>query len=438
MRTAADADGRLLAREVDVGFDTGAYADNGPRVTATGGRRRARAVSLGRDPRRRRLRLHEHRAVRLVPRVRRVARPVGRRAPGGRGRPAVRPRPAGDPATRTCCARGEEVRPGGKPLDADLVGDVEKAAAALGWDEPKPAGTGRGLSVGLLAAGAHPVSSAIVRLEADGEAVVLVGSTELGQGQRTAFAQIAARGRWACRPSGCAARHRHPLHALRPLDRREPLDDARRARRPAGRGRRSRRRLARDRGARLAGPVRADRARDGAAWCGDGVADLRRAHRQALRLSRRPAHRRGRGPPAGHRLVRRGARLLGGLHRGRGGRAWTGHRARHALTRTATVADVGKAINPQLVERQDEGATMQGIGNALFEEMLFARRAAAQRRPARIPRAHARRPSRELHLCHRRERRRAGAVRGQGLRRGSLRGRHRRDRDRASRTRACR
>ena len=38
---------------------------------------------------------------------------------------------------------------------------------------------------------------------------------------------------------------------------------------------------------------------------------------------------------------------------------------------TATVADVGRAINPQLVERQDEGATMQGIGNALFEEMTY-------------------------------------------------------------------
>jgi CO/xanthine dehydrogenase Mo-binding subunit len=32
---------------------------------------------------------------------------------------------------------------------------------------------------------------------------------------------------------------------------------------------------------------------------------------------------------------------------------------------------VGRAINPQLVERQDEGATMQGIGNALYEEMIF-------------------------------------------------------------------
>jgi CO/xanthine dehydrogenase Mo-binding subunit len=41
------------------------------------------------------------------------------------------------------------------------------------------------------------------------------------------------------------------------------------------------------------------------------------------------------------------------------------------VEKTVTVADVGRAINPQLVERQDEGATMQGIGNALFEEMAY-------------------------------------------------------------------
>ena len=41
------------------------------------------------------------------------------------------------------------------------------------------------------------------------------------------------------------------------------------------------------------------------------------------------------------------------------------------MRRTATAADVGRAINPQLVERQDEGATLQGIGNALFEEMVY-------------------------------------------------------------------
>ena len=36
LRTAATSDGQLLAREVRAWFDTGAYADNGPRVVATG------------------------------------------------------------------------------------------------------------------------------------------------------------------------------------------------------------------------------------------------------------------------------------------------------------------------------------------------------------------------------------------------------------------
>jgi CO/xanthine dehydrogenase Mo-binding subunit len=41
------------------------------------------------------------------------------------------------------------------------------------------------------------------------------------------------------------------------------------------------------------------------------------------------------------------------------------------VRKVATCADVGKAINPQLVHRQDEGGAIQGLGNALFEEMLF-------------------------------------------------------------------
>ena len=43
-----------------------------------------------------------------------------------------------------------------------------------------------------------------------------------------------------------------------------------------------------------------------------------------------------------------------------------------SVLQTATVADVGIAINPLLVERQDEGATIQGIGNAMLEEMIYA------------------------------------------------------------------
>ena len=43
------------------------------------------------------------------------------------------------------------------------------------------------------------------------------------------------------------------------------------------------------------------------------------------------------------------------------------------MHKAVSVADVGKAINPRLVEAQEMGGAMQGIGNALHEEMVFDR-----------------------------------------------------------------
>jgi CO/xanthine dehydrogenase Mo-binding subunit len=42
------------------------------------------------------------------------------------------------------------------------------------------------------------------------------------------------------------------------------------------------------------------------------------------------------------------------------------------VRRLASVADVGQAVNPELIEAQEMGATLQGLGNALFEEMVFS------------------------------------------------------------------
>ena len=65
---------------------------------------------------------------------------------------------------------------------------------------------------------------------------------------------------------------------------------------------------------------------------------------------------------------------------------------------------------------------MQGLGNALFEEMLFADGLLVNDTllDYRVPRV-ADLPD-EMHTVHRRERRRPGAVRSQGLRRGSFAG----------------
>jgi CO/xanthine dehydrogenase Mo-binding subunit len=41
------------------------------------------------------------------------------------------------------------------------------------------------------------------------------------------------------------------------------------------------------------------------------------------------------------------------------------------VRKLVSVADVGRAINPRQVKGQEMGAVMQGLGNALYEEMIF-------------------------------------------------------------------
>ena len=129
LRTAATSDGQLLAREVRAWFDTGAYADNGPRVVATGadaapGPYRWEAVQVdawgvytNTSP------AGSYRAFGASHlqwcgelQVDEIARRCGFDALQIR--------------ERNLLHRGESVRPGGKPLDADLIGDIRKVAAS--------------------------------------------------------------------------------------------------------------------------------------------------------------------------------------------------------------------------------------------------------------------------------------------------------------------
>ncbi len=369
VRTAATSDGRLLARDVRAWFDTGAYADNGPRVTATGG-------DAAPGP-------YRWSAVRVD-----AACVYTNTAPSGSYRAfgashlqwagelqvdEVARRAGLDPIEirrRNLLRPGEEVRPGGKPLDADLVGDVEKVAEALGWSRAKDLDTGRGVSVGLLAAGAHPVSSAVVRMEADGTAVVLVGSTELGQGQRTAFAQIA--GEVLAMPAERITCQGTDTQ-FTPYDR---STGASRSTTLAG--------LAVQ---RAADAVRVDllsiaatvwpgdpgaiELRDGAAWCGADSRTYPELMATRFGLSGGQLIGEGGVHPEGTGSYAEGP-VFWEVCIGAAEIALDRETGVIRVRRTATIADVGTAINPQLVERQDEGATMQGIGNALFEELVFS------------------------------------------------------------------
>jgi CO/xanthine dehydrogenase Mo-binding subunit len=369
MRTAATADGRLLAREVRCWFDTGAYADNGPRVVATGadaapGPYRWEAVKVdawgvytNTSP------AGSYRAFGAThlqwigeSQVDEIARRCGLDALSIRERNLLRP--------------GEPVRPGGKPLDADLVGDIQKVAAALDWGAPKPANVGRGMSVGLLAAGAHPVSTAFARMEADGTVTVYASSTEVGQGVRTVFTQI------------IAEELAMPVERIRvvggdtqvtPYDR---STGASRSTTLAGlavqrAGRELRAQLLATAAREFGLPEQAIELRDGAAWH-EGESrtypELIRAHFGMAggeligRGEVRPEH--GTGSyaegPVFWEVCIGGAEVEADPETGR-----------VSVRKAVSVADVGKAINPRLVEAQEMGGWLQGLGNALFEEMVY-------------------------------------------------------------------
>jgi CO/xanthine dehydrogenase Mo-binding subunit len=373
MRTTAKADGTLLSREVRMWLDTGAYSDNGPRVTATAadaapGPYRWEAVSVDANC------------------VYTTTAPSGSyRAFGATHMQWIGESQIDEVARRAgvdrlqirrrCLVRkGEPVRPDatGKALDADLIGDVERACAAIGWGESSEQWHGRGVAVGLLAAGAHPVSRASVRMTADGAVEVNVGTTEMGQGARTVMAQIAAE---ELGTSSDRVKVQGADTRFTPYDR---STGASRSTTLAGKA-------VQNAAANVALRLRESAAQafsvepsqvsllGGRAVCGD----------ESLSFEDVIAKRFG---------FRGGEIIEGGEVRPSGGQ--TGSYAEGPvfwevciaaaelavdpetgvieLLRTATIADVGKAINPQLVERQDEGATLQGLGNALFEEMNFS------------------------------------------------------------------
>ena len=284
VRTGFDADARITARDIDICFDTGAYADNSPLVLTKSINRsfgpyrvpnlRVRGAAvytntspassyrgfgapqaalagelnidmaadrLGIDPVELRLRnllapgdtliagkrpldadlaadleaivcaLNSHAADRdAAERGAAGCGAVGAAADrGAAGSDAVGAATERDAAERDAADRGavgsdaaERDAAGSDAVGAATERDAAGAAAerdaavgaAAGGAAPA-AGVRRGRAVAVTAsdAGASPISTAQVRMHADGSATLLVSSTEMGQGSRTALAQIAAR-----------------------------------------------------------------------------------------------------------------------------------------------------------------------------------------------------------------------------------------------------
>lgn len=189
--TGFDAYGGILARDIRITLDTGAYADNSVRVL-----RKSVECSFG--PYR-------------VPALRVRARAIYTNttpASSYRGFGAFHTNPASesnldraaerlglDPweiRLRNIAKCGESIIPGSRPVDADLAADLCALHDALEV-VPNPSKLqGVGFGCTLSPEGADPTSLAIVRLLADGTALVMVGSTEMGQGATTVLAQMVA------------------------------------------------------------------------------------------------------------------------------------------------------------------------------------------------------------------------------------------------------
>jgi CO/xanthine dehydrogenase Mo-binding subunit len=93
---------------------------------------------------------------------------------------------------RNLASRGDEIVRGDVPADGLWPESLKRAADAIGWHEPLPPGRGRGIAVGVKSGATTGLSNSTIRFLADGSVIVYAGTSDMGQGARTIFAQLAA------------------------------------------------------------------------------------------------------------------------------------------------------------------------------------------------------------------------------------------------------
>ena len=379
VKTGVKLDGTFVARECLIHLDTGAYADNGPLVANRAGERIAGPYRW--------------------PNLKVSSSAVYTNStPAGSFRSIGAPQAAWasesqvdiiaadlglDPLEirlKNMLARGEEVRKGRRPLDGDPAAGLRLAAQAVGWsgkEEPEAAEndgtglvTGKGLGCNLSGVGSSPTSTALVRMHVDGTLTVLVGTTELGQGSRSAMAQVVSQELTV--PMG-------DVEVISSDTSMVPYD--------------------RSTGSSRSTTLMGLAVQDGAIEVKDQLLELAALHFESpveeLSIEEGQVVRQGESISFGALIQEEFGGVAGELM-GRGYVTPRRHGGRLAqspvfyevgisaaeveldqetgairIPHYVSVADVGKAINPQQCEGQDEGAAMQGLGHTLFEEMLY-------------------------------------------------------------------
>lgn len=196
IRSAVDAEGRITGRKCEVWWNGGAYADIGPRVTQKSGFTAAGPYDIDN------IDIDSYALYTNRP-------PAG--ALRGFGIPQlvwayeshtdIIARELGiDPVAfrkRNILRNGRPQAVGTIVEDAEFEAVLDSTAERLGWNRPfdKGSGTrlrGRGIAIGFKASISPTTSSAIVSVNADGSVIVYCSTVDMGQGSATAMAQIAS------------------------------------------------------------------------------------------------------------------------------------------------------------------------------------------------------------------------------------------------------
>jgi CO/xanthine dehydrogenase Mo-binding subunit len=369
-RTGFAADGRIVFQDIDASFLIGAYADIGARVVS-----KASYAACGpyRTP-------HARIAARAV-----LSHTTPSTAFRGFGTPQASwavesqlneaaERLGLDPVEirlRNLPARGEAFIPNDTPADGDWSAALTKAAGAIEWTRPLPPNRGRGVSLGLKSSSTASTSTAIVRLHYDGSASILSGTSDMGQGARTVLAQVASQSLGI------------------PIDRIAlvmgdtavaPFDSSTSASRSTvfmGNAVLKACDQIKARLKQMAAPLFGVDERD-------VIVDEGSVRTSAERLSYAEVLKRHFGPPRGEVIgVGEERNAFNPDHPLGGSPAFWELMCAAAevsvdpetgaveVLNLVLVSDVGKALNPQQVEGQDEGAAIMGLGHTLMEHLVL-------------------------------------------------------------------
>jgi len=199
IKTGVKKDGTFVARRCEVYLNGGAYANSGPSVTEKAG---YRAHGPYRIP-------HV-----LTDSYSIYTNTVPAGAFRGFGGPQVAfayethidmiaERLGIDPyeiRMKNLLARGESFAEGDTPIDCDLKAGLKRVAEAIGWesrDNAEENSTTKKRGIGIATAvkdggGTNKPANAAVKIFNDGSVLLSTGSVEVGQGMRTAFLQVVA------------------------------------------------------------------------------------------------------------------------------------------------------------------------------------------------------------------------------------------------------